>query len=230
MAVPTDFPSFAGGWNLTSANYSGGAAGTFANLISGEATLQAQQTPSFVTEEGMEGVAMDGATTVLASLPVNYPYAPVCWECTLLVIARPNSSGRLQYCFGGTNDAANSWGITVYTNQIQAFNGLDSSGYTAAVATATTRPHVYTVGFCPRPDVGQTWARIDDGTIKFGPQTTDSYERARITTPIVAVGEHRATAFDGWVGRALLFTRDLYRDDPAGLDSLIATEMASIGL
>ena len=230
MAVPTDFASFAGGWDLTAANYSGGTNGEFANLLAGQAPAIAQGiAPTFETKSdvgwSMEGVAMAGSAGYQLNVDI-----PVHWECTVVLIAQTNAQGSIMYPFGGRNTAANTWGMTHYTRTAQAFNGMDSSGYTAANALADTRPLVYAMGFCPRPDVGQTWAVINDGTVKVGPQTADTYERARIVTAQCAIGQHRASYYNGWIGRVLLFSRSLYHDDPSGLASLITTEMASVGL
>ncbi|MEM1398031.1 MAG: hypothetical protein AAGH38_11375, partial [Pseudomonadota bacterium] len=59
--TPQDFDSFVMGVDLTAANYSGGAGGTFTDLVQGAGTWTVESsTPTFETRNGIEGMDFTG--------------------------------------------------------------------------------------------------------------------------------------------------------------------------
>ena len=143
------------------------------------------------------------------------------WECTVLIITEPTTN----HPFGGTLDASNTWAHFYNANRVQAWNTYNDSGYASFTGG---QPNVLTVSFCP--ENGTTYAQANDGTVVSATAASGAFESARITWPDVAIGQTRTVYLTGWVARVLVFSRALHYRDNANLQSLITTEMASIGL
>ena len=228
MAVPSDFDSFALGVDLNSSNYSGGAGGTFTNLVAGAKawTVDPTHTPSFSTKSGVEG--MDFTNVLTEQVRIEHPAQR---ECTILVVGLADTAAATDYLYGtGWYTVNNGSGLQCNGRRLQAYNASNSSGYTSAVTGADTTPFVYTASFCPRN--GTTYAQINDGTVASSTVLTLNGDSilSRWKMPYGAIGAHRAAALSGWVSRVLIFDRALHYRDPTGLASLIATEMTNIGL
>jgi hypothetical protein len=222
MTAPTDFDSFAFGFNLTAANYSGGAGGTFANLVSGgEDWTVNGATPSFSTKSG-SGWSIDGMDFANSATESILGQHRALYESTLLIICQHSTN---TFPYGGTYAAGNSFGMGIYSNMVQAFNPILSSGYASFTGG---QPNVLTVSWSPFN--GTTYAQANNGTPVSATAAAGSFENARTNWADVAIGRYRTTYFSGWIARVLVFNRALHYRDNANLQSLIATEMASIGL
>lgn len=223
MTAPTDFDCFAFGFDLTNANYSGGAGGTFANLVSGgEDWTVNGATPSFSTKSG-SGWSLDGMDFANSATETILGEHRALWECTVLAICQPSTN---TYVYGGALAASNTWGMGVNANRVQAYNSVGgSSGYASYTGG---QPNVLTIGFCPAN--GTSYAQVNDGTPTSNTQASGSFQNARVYWSNVGIGVHRTTYFSGWIARVLVFSRALHYRDNDNLQSLIATEMASIGL
>lgn len=222
MTVPTDIDSFCGGVDLTAANYSGGAGGTFADLVAGRpAWTVVSATPSFSTKSGsgwsIEGVDFSGVAgeSVICR-------GPFLWEGTVVLIGQVVGT---RWMMGGTYIAGNSWGLQHASGNVQFYNALNSSGYTSSGFNVSA-PNVLSISNCP--ETGKTYAQANDGAVVSSTNATKA--SSRITWHEVAIGRHRTTYLTGWVARALFFSRALHERDNTALQSLIATEMAKIGL
>jgi hypothetical protein len=217
---PSDFDSYCGGVNLTAANYSGGAGGSFTDEVNGAGfwTLNSG-TPTFSTESGLEGKDFGG---VVGDVVVGK--CPCLWEGTMLVIGRV--AGTVFYV-GGTYASGNSWGVQHNASRIQFFNaGLNSSGFTSPSDFNASAPNVLTSSWCP--ETGTTYAQANDGTPVSS--TNATLANSRSNWPTVGIGQHRTTYFTGWIARVLFFSRALHERDNANLQLLIADQMADIGL
>lgn len=232
MTAPTDIDSFAYGFDLTSANYSGGAGGTFTNLVAGgENWTVSSATPSFTTKNSgtspetwsLEGMDFTGSDTE----SIHGEHRAL-YESTILVIAQPTTGGS-HYAYGGTLASANSFGLNINAYKCNAFSALGNSGATPVAASPTNVPHVWTITYSP--ENGTRYAQIDDGAVTSLAEASGSFEQARILHYDAAIGQHRtANLFTGWIARVLVFSRALHYRDNANLQSLITTEMAKIGL
>jgi hypothetical protein len=217
---PSSFPSFCGGVDLTSANYSGGAGGTFTDQVNGAGYWTVNSaTPSFSTEGGIEGMDFTG---VAGEIPVGK--CPFLWEGTILAIARVAGS---KFYVGGTYTAGNSWGMQHNASRVQFFNASNSSGYTSSGDFNASAPNVVCVSNCP--ESGTTYAQVNDATPV---SSTDAATKinSRINWPTVGIGQHRTTYFTGWIARVLFFSRALHERDNDNLQLLIADQMSQIGL
>ena len=226
MTVPTDFSSFAYGFDLTAANYSGGAGGTFTNLKAGGQAWTVQgATPSFTTKSGT-GWSMEGMNFSALANEIVAGQQRALWECTVLAICQPGAATTM-YPFGTTYTAGNGSALHINAWRLQAYNALGTSAFTSAYAT-TTVPHVFTASFCPAN--GTTYAQIDSGTVATATAAAGSFENARWYYPDAGIGQHRTTYFTGWISRVLVFSRALHYRDNTNLQSLINTEKAKVGL
>lgn len=224
MTLPTDFDSFAFGFDLTAANYStpGSGGGTFANLVAGqEDWTRGSNIPSFTTKSGLEGLDFSNSINDIVQGRMR-----AMSEFTVLAIADVANAGLSHQIFGGLNTAVNTASLGVASGTVRASaNGFNDAAVGGAVLSNT--PSVLTASFSP---VNETlYAQVNDGTAG----TDSSWIGANPSTLAhhqAAIGAQRTSYMTGWVARILVFSRALhYRDDTA-LQSLIATEMATIGL
>lgn len=215
--LPSDISSFVGGFNLTSANYSGGAGGTYTNLVSGNEAWTVQgATPSFDTRSGLEGMLFTAASNQMVAGDM-----PALYEATIILIAEPAATSTM-YGLGGTYAAGNSWAVMFNGNRCQAFIPSGSSGY----ANYTSgQPNVFACSWSPFNET--TYVQVNNGSVV---SATTNFSTSAINWPDAAIGQHRTTYFNGWIARALIFSRALHFRDNATLQALITTEMASIGL
>lgn len=219
MALPTDFDSFRMGVNLTAANYSGGAGGTFTDLVQGAGFWTVDgATPSFETRAGLEGMLFTGSTTesVLADMLCLH-------ECTILAIGECATSSQIAL-YGGSLASANTWYGGTNANRLFTFASPNSVN-TVADAAAATAPTVFVSSWSPKE--ATLYAQINDGAVA---SAVSDGVYTRIGWPEIAIGRHRISAFSGWIARVLVFDRALHARDPSGLASLVATEMASVGI
>lgn len=215
MPVPSDFDSFIGGWDLTSAAYSGGAGGSFANLVpGGDAWTVNGATPVFETRQGLEGMvfANDGSESIIGRMPMLH-------EGTIIVVADPNDGSELGM-LGGTYSSGNSWAMRLSSGTLQTFG----PPATAAVSvTSRVGGEINLMTSSWHPSSGTLYAQMNAGAAGT---TINTKKDARITWPEGAIGRHRSTYFRGWICRVLMFDRALHRRDDAGLQALIADEIA----
>lgn len=226
MTAPTDFDSFAFGFDLKNSAYSGGAGGTFDNLVTGgEDWAVNGGTPSFSTKSG-SGWSLEGMDFAAAANGVVKGEHRALYESTIIVIGEATVGG-IVYPYGGTYASGNSFAAAINGKvTVKAYNATGSSPYTA-VATQDI-PHVFCVSFSPQN--GTTYAQIDDGTVVSLAQSAGSFENARTNWMDAMIGGHRTSYFTGWIARVLVFSRALHYRDNTNLQSLITTEMAKIGL
>jgi hypothetical protein len=230
MTLPTDFDSFAMGFDLTAANYStpGSGGGTFANLVAGqEAWTAGSNVPSFVTKSGsgwsIEGMDFNNSINDLIQGRMR-----VLGECTVLAICEVDSNAATNIVFGGLNTAANTWAVrTAGTGS----GRMTASGFNDDATTvnqiASTTPFVITGSISPMDEtiyvqVNSNSAITDASMTSVNPTWTPYWQ--------AAIGAHRTTYMAGWIARVLIFSRALHFRDNTGLQSLIDTEMAKIGL
>lgn len=215
--LPTEFTHFASGCDLTAANYSGGAGGTFTNLKAGGDVWTVQgATPTFSTEEGMEGMDFNG----LANESV-FSDMMALFEGTVLVITRADSGASL-YPVGSADGLANNWAIFMNGARAQTHSGLTGSGWQALT---NTQPNVICGSWSPFNET--LYIQVNDNAPV---STVVAHDTSTIDYPVAAIGRHRTTYFSGWTSRVLFFNRALHYRDNDNLQLLIATEMAKIGL
>lgn len=214
--TPDLFDSFAFGFNLDSAGYSGGAGGTFANMVAGgEDWAVSAATPTFSTQGGIEG--MDFTASADESIIGEHR---AMWESTIIAVGYPGS-GATGHFYGGNYASGNTFALMVNAHRGQAYYPAESSGYTAT-PSPTGIPHVYSVTFSPENKTA--YAQLDDATpVQAASDGFASFHEA-------AIGRHRTTYFVGWIGRILVFDRALHFRDNANLQLLITAEMARVGL
>jgi hypothetical protein len=224
MTVPTDFSSFAFGFNLTSAAYSGGAGGTFANLVAGQQNWTVNGgTPSFATRQGMEGMLFDGtaAQTILGQMRALH-------ECTVIVTAQTDVAGN-SYIFGNDpNQLGFIYGLGINAFRVIAFcgAGADATNTGFSAALNNSRPNVYVGSWSPH--AGTVHVRINNGTPVVKTPTLGS--SCRVGWPDCAIGTMANLYHTGWIGRVLVFGRALHDRDPSGLTNLVTSETALVGL
>lgn len=215
--LPTDFGSFALGFDLTAANYSGGAGGTFTNLKpGGEAWTVDGATPTFSTESTMEGMDFNGNSneSVLGQMRALY-------EATVLVITRPDSGASL-YPFGHNDATANGYAIFLNGSRARTFSGLNSSDW---ATHPSGQPNVIVGSWSPFNET--MYVQVNDNAVV---STSVPYQQAALEGPNGAIGRMRTTHYSGWTSRVLVFNRALHYRDNANLQLLIAAEMAKIAL
>lgn len=221
MTLPTDIESFAFGFDLNSASYSGGAGGTFTNLVSGQQNWTVNgATPSFSTKAGLEGMDFtnDATQTIRGKMVVLR-------EATVLAIFQPNDAGTA-YVFGGSNAAANTFGMTTNARRLQSFHPFGGSGLTAAFTSSI--PVVGACSWCPAN--GETAATVYDGTLRKATTIDTSLRDPAIDYFNAMIGGMRTTYGNQWIARVLVFARSLHFRDEDSLDALILTEAAKVGL
>lgn len=228
MTLPTDFDSFAFGFDLTEANYSspGSGSGTFANLVSGEDDwTHGANTPSFTTKSG-SGWSIEGKNFGGVIGDIVQGKMRAMQECTVLAIAEvPNTAS--QYIMGGLNTGANTWGLYTTSQQGRlAGNGFSDTAQTGTTVTSST-PFVICGSFSPMN--GTIYVQVNGSAVATDASLTGANPSF---TPYwqAAIGAMRTTYMSGWVARVLVFSRALHFRDNTNLQSLIATEMAKIGL
>ncbi len=220
--IPQDFDSFVYGFDLTAANYSGGAGGSFSPINSSAQSWAVNSaTPVFSTQSGLEGMDFNG----LASEAIKGPYSAL-WEATVVAICKPSSAAS-HYVYGGDNVNSNTYACLMNAYRASAFTPSASSGFTAS-SSLTSSPHVFAFSFSP--ENGKTYAQIDNGSVASNSPASGVYDNAALKWPTAAIGQHRNSYFTGWIGRVLVFNRALHYRDNANLQLLIADEMALVGL
>ena len=215
MPVASDFDSFVGGFDLTAAAYSGGAGGTFTNLLAGaDPWTVAGATPVFETRQGLEGMLFTNVASesVIGRMPMLH-------EGTIIVLADPNDGTELGM-FGGTYGSGNSWAMRLNSQKLNTFG----PPATAAVSGSNRiAGQINLMASSWHPASGTLYAQFNDGATGT---TTNTKKDARLTWPEGAIGRHRTTYFNGWITRVLMFDRALHARDNAGLQALIADELA----
>jgi hypothetical protein len=227
MAVPADFDSYAFGVELTSSNYSGGAGGTFTDLVLGtEHWTVNGATPSFSTKSG-SGWSQDGMDFAnSATESVLGASLPILREGTFVAVYQTGSAGT-QYVLGHNNSAAAAWSMAHNAYRIQATNTVGASGYTAA-HTTSARPVVAAVSFSP--ENGEFAATTFDGTLRKMTAIDTSWRDPCFDHWTMCIGRARTTYWTGWISRVYGFNRALHFRDETGLDALIDTLGAEIGV
>lgn len=216
MTAPTDFDSFASGVNLNSGSFSAGA---YANLVTGSPSWATVNAPSHETRNGLEGKLFSGVADDRCIADMSAMH-----EATILTVAQPLNTSS-QYIIGGTFAANNTWSMYTVAGLLRTFCYFNNQAQVSGADT--TRARVYTSSW--HPESGTLYAQVDDNT-----PVSSTYASDKANTGInyfeAAIGSMRTTYFSGWIARVLIFDRALHARDNAGLQSLIATEMASIGL
>lgn len=221
--TPQELDSFAFGFNLDSASYSGGAGGTFANIVSGGEAWEVQgATPTFSTQAGMEGMVFSN----LAAESIFGEHRSM-WECTIIATCYATTASST-YPYGGDYSAGNSYAMMMNAHKVQAYVPNASSGYPAAAASPNNVPHVMAVSFSPAN--GTTYAQIDLTTATQSSKASGSFTDVHVNWPTGAIGRHRTTYFTGWIGRVLVFDRSLHYRDNDNLQLLVESEMELVGL
>jgi hypothetical protein len=230
MTLPTDFDSFAMGFDLTAANYStpGSGGGTFANLVAGqEAWTAGSNVPSFITKSGsgwsIEGMDFNNSINDLIQGRMR-----VLGECTILAICEVDSNGVTNHVCGGLNSAANTWAVrTAGTGSGRMTASGFSDDATTTNQISSTTPFVLTGSISPMNEtiyaqVNANSPATDASMASFNPSWTPHWQ--------AAIGAHRTSYMQGWIARVLIFSRALHYRDNTNLQSLITTEMAKVGL
>jgi len=215
MPVASDFDSFIGGWDLTSAAYSGGAGGDFANLVAGgDAWSVAGATPVFETRQGLEGMRFTNVASesVMGRMPMLH-------EGTVIVVADSDDGTELGM-LGGAYGSGNSWAMRLSSNKLQTFCPPASAAESGSIRISG-QINVMTSSW--HPSSGTLHAQMNDGAVGT---STNTKKDARITWAVGAIGRHRTTYFKGWITRVLMFDRALHVRDNAGLQALITDELA----
>jgi hypothetical protein len=229
MTLPTDFASFASGWNFTEANYStpGSGGGTFPNLVSGQQVATRGATAPTFSSKGTGGTNLEGVLFAGASgsrISFDWLYGQ---EATLLLIGS-FPSNNYQHLFGCSETGTARWTVATSSNKLyHGFNNFNGSASSTNNIT-TNVPFVGVVGWSPVSMKGYTQLN-----------STTAVETA-MPSPIGLFLSHWDAIFGGtttgnaengaWLARALIFNRCLFQSDNTNLQSLITTEMASIGL
>lgn len=215
MPVASDFDSFIGGWDLTAAAYSGGAGGSFANLVpGGEAWTVESATPVFETRQGLEGMVFtnQASESVIGRMPMLH-------EGTIIVVTEPND-GTEMGILGGTYTSGNSWAMRLSSGKLQTFGPPASAAFSV---TSRNNDAINLLTSSWHPSSGTLSAQLNDGAVG---ESLSTKKDARITWHEGAIGRHRTTYYQGWVTRVLMFDRALHNRDNAGLQALIADEIA----
>lgn len=210
MTVPADFDSYWAGFELTAANYSGGAGGTFANLVSGGQDWTVNgATPSFSTNGARSGMdfSADASQSIIGE-------QRACRGLTAVVIFS-TAVGTNQYLLGGTWTGGNTWGANVSSYKVQAFYPSASSGLTTEVTTSGT-PTV--AAFSWSPENKTCYANLQGGAVA---SVTGSV-LPTMNWAELAIGCHRTTYFNGWISAVYLFSRPLHFVDNTNLQLLLA--------
>lgn len=213
----SDFEEYISGFELTSANYSGGAGGTFSNLVAGEDGWSVDgATPSFSMKSGLEGMDFTGLSgeSILSQLPMY-------WGGTVMMVCEIGSASNM-YPLGGNHPGANTWGINVNSNTAQAYRVNHPSGFTNPLAV---EPHVLTASFSPMNGINYIQAD-EEGVIMSG--VGDPQSLAAVNDPRVSIGRHRVGYFTGWIHRIFFFARPLHYSKPTELAALISEEVARL--
>lgn len=216
MPVPSDFDSYCTGFDLTAANYSGGAGGTFANLVAGRPDWTVQgATPTFETRGALSGMLFSGlaAETIAGRMPALR-------EATIILIGKPATSSA-KYPIAGGYTISNSFSMQHASNTVAALTQVGSSGLSAGVAGG---PHVYSISFSP--ENGTLYAQINSNTIKSTVVSPTTY--AAIDYPEAFIGRRTTNYYHGWIARVLIFARALHYRDNAALQALITSEIARL--
>lgn len=213
MTVPSDFPSYWAGFELTAANYSGGAGGTFTNLAGGQDWAVNGATPSFTTNGAREGMTFAASSTesILGEMRAMR-------EGTIVAVFSTTNAGT-SHVVGGTNAAANTWSMSINAQRVQAFHINASSGYTAGTFTSGS-PLVAACSWSPED--GKCYVNRNGGAVVSsagGAIVPINYWNA-------GIGVHRTTYFTGWISAVYFFSRALHYRDNTGLQSLV-TDLAA---
>jgi len=225
MTSPSDIDSFAFGFELTADNYSGGAGGTFQNMVAGGENWKVESaTPVFTTESG-SGWSQEGM-----NFPLDIAFAingeqRAMYECTILCVNYP-TSGVLSYPFGGSNPTSNVFSLRTISWTASASNGIQTSPNTATFEQG--RPHVMTASYSP--ENGVSYCQLDDDLPTSFQADAGSFANARVNYWNSAIGLMRTTVFEGWISKVYVFSRALHFRDNALLQDLIETELQLIGL
>lgn len=208
------YPHMAWGIDLTAANYSGGAGGTFTDLVSAEQDWQVvSATPTFTTKYGVEGMTFSAlaAESVLAQNP-----SP--GDITVVALVSP-AAGTLMYPWGGNSGGSNSHGIRTYSGTAGAFIANADSGWTSGHPTIVRpQPIVMAGTFSTRNQT--TYATVYDGS--------GFYDSSAVGTAVPqqqyfenAIGRYRTTYFNGWIGSVYGFHAPLHLTDRSGLEAIM---------
>lgn len=223
MTLPTDFDSFASGWNFTSSGYSAGGSGsgTWTNLVSGQGVAtQGSLAPTFATKAGLSGAVFAGSAN--EEITIDWPFGQ---ECTIVVTCTAQTFAATRYLMGTT--ANNDWAMWVHTGG-EGRVLVDRFGlgvYSTNSATADT-PYIYTATFSPMEQ--KIYSQVNDTTANTA--TLSNRNSYYPEYPTVTIGQTNTGRHLGWVARVLIFNRALHYRDNTNLQALIATEMDNIGL
>jgi hypothetical protein len=221
---PEDFNSYCGSVDLTLANYSGGAGGTFTDGLNGAGYWTVNgATPTFSTKSGT-GWSLEGMDFTNNSSEIVVGDCPMLWEGSIVIIGQISGSA---FYIGGNYTSGNSWGIQHTSSRVQFFNALNSSGFTDAAFFNSNEPNVIAASWCP--ESGTTYAQANDSPVVSSVNATNK-EFARSVWPQVGIGQHRTTYLTGWVARVLFFSRALHERDNSNFQLLIQEQMSDIGL
>lgn len=217
---PSDFSSYSAGVLLNSANYSGGAGGTFTDLVTGnEDWTVVSATPTFNTVGGLEGMTFANSATE-SVLREIYEFRQI----TFVALGYAGNTAS-QLLIGGTNAASNTFGMFFNGNRLQAYLNTVSSGWTASTVTAGN-PYTYAVSW--NPQTGGMFATAYIGSTVKANATASPKRLACANDFQMAVGRHRTTYLTGWVEEVHIFSRCLHEDDETGLDDMLATLYAQL--
>lgn len=217
---PSDIPSYAFGAALNSASYSGGAGGTFPDLVNGRDWTVVSATPTFATRDGLEGMVFSNSSTEAVTQPF-YSHG----ELTVVAIFQFDNTST-HYIWGGTETAVNQHGIQGNAHRIQAFSPFaGSSGYTATHSSSRTLVGAASWSFEDK----KLYATTYDGTLRKASATATGPSLI-IPFPTMAIGAARTTYITGWIAEVHGFHRALHLRDETALDDMILTLAAKVGL
>jgi hypothetical protein len=208
MTVPSDFDSYWAGFELTAANYSGGAGGTFANLAGGQDWTVNGATPSFSTNGNRSGMdfSADASQSILGELRACRGLTAVIVFSTTITTSQP--------LLGGTWTAGNTCRADVSAYRPQAFYPSASSGFTTETTSSGT-PTVAAYSWSPRNNT--CYANLQGSA---GVSVTGSV-LPTMNWAEIAIGRSRTTYYNGWISGVYLFSRPLHFVDNTNLQLLL---------
>lgn len=215
---PTDFDSYAWGVELTSAAYSGGAGGTFTDLVSGAEDWTVQgATPTFETRATQEGVKFSASATerIVAD---NYAVG----EMTFVAIVQPDAGSNM-YGFGDAYQSANGVGVNFISSTTQVFTPIGNSGYVAASIAAP-----FVIAGSVSPENKTIYMTAYDGTLRKASNALTPQPAFEASS--ISIGAMRTFNFNGWISEIHGFHRALQLRDETALDDMITTLAAKVGL
>lgn len=214
MTVASDFASYWAGFELTAANYSGGAGGTFTNLAGGPDWEVQGGTPTFSTIGAREGMNFTGNAnqSIFGDM-----FAA---RNLTMVVAWSQSVATPGMLIGGTSPSGNTFGANVNGSRIQVFYPPASTGFlSGAVSLNTPLCAAFTIsGKHEKCAVKVAGTALVEGsaTSNLAPNW-----------PQIGIGRHRTTYLNNAnISAVYLFGDPLIYSAPTELESFL-TDLAA---